>query len=119
MIGVDGFEVIVFVTNSCCGNVDVAISNSFIDFTPIIFNPNAEAAMLAFSIALSIAGLINKCLTCFSLLLEIVKSTLLILLSPEVIAVSIQFDVALILKLSITMEFLTINPIRSPIPDCE
>ena len=69
MIGVEGFETIAFVANSCCDNGDAVNSKSLMDFTPTIFNPSAEAAISAFSTALSIAGLINEFLICSRLLI--------------------------------------------------
>ena len=42
MIGVGGVAAIAFVANTCCGSGDAVNSKSLMDFTPIIFNPNAE-----------------------------------------------------------------------------
>src|SRR5438093_12531748 len=90
-------------------------SIKLIDFTPITFNPNAEAAILAFSFALSIDCVINEFVIAFCFLSDKVKSILLILFAPADIAVSIHFDVLLMPLLSIITVLLAVIPVNMPL----
>ena len=94
-------------------------SIKLIDFTPITFNPNAEASIVAFSFALWIDCVINEFVIAFCFLSDKVKSILLILLAPADIAVSIHFDVLLMALLSIITELPAVNPVKIPLLDSE
>jgi len=69
------------------------------NFTPTTFNPNAEAAISALVLALSIACFIRLFLISSNFLLDNVKSTLFTVLAPAAIAVSIHFDTFLMFVL--------------------
>lgn len=91
------------------------------DFTCIILNPDAEAAMSAFVLALSIACLIRLFLVCSNFLSVNEKSMLLIVLAPAATDASIHFVMFLIFEVSICIELNTVNPVILPVPpdDCE
>ena len=84
------------------------------DFTPTILNPNAEAVILAFPLALVIASLIRPFFIFSSFLSDRVKSILLMLFAPAAVAVSTHFDILAALKLSVWIELVVVNPVILP-----
>ena len=85
------------------------------DFTlPTILNPNAEAVILAFPLALVIASLMRPFFIFSSFLSDRVKSILLILFAPAAIVVSTYFDILAILRPSIWIKLVAVNPVILP-----